>query len=238
MGDAVKFQTPGSRPPSTGNRMIPIPLLRPALLTFAMWLAFFAPLRAQTASDKTLWFQADDTENVGVQINSQNFEPEFDVYDSQGADDFIVPGGEVWIVRQIDVIGTYGEGTGPARSENVVFYRDEGGSPGPKINAYPELVGEDRDWGAFLIALPSPLKLRPGHYWLSVQANMDFSTGGQWGWWTNGVRRGARASWKNPGGGFGVGCQHYEVMRHCIGRSGEGPDFMFAVYGTRQFEAQ
>ena len=34
----------------------------------------------------------------------------------------------------------------------------------------------------FHIVLPTPLTLAPGTYWVSVQANMDFPVGGEWGW--------------------------------------------------------
>ena len=35
--------------------------------------------------------------------------------------------------------------------------------------------------GSFVIGLPFPyLVLSPGTYWVSVQANLDFTPGGQW----------------------------------------------------------
>jgi len=207
------------------------PRILPLVLAFAT-----SPLLAAPAASEVLWSQTGH--DAGVQVISQNFEASFDLYDNQGADDFVVPPGEVWLVRQVEVMGTYGEGTGPARSENVFFYGDAGGLPGAPLAAHMEVAGQG-DWeGHFLITLPEPLKLREGAYWLSVQINMDFALGGQWGWWTKRDRKGFRAAWMNPQGGFGVGCKHYRIMLRCIGHLGEGPDFSFVLYGERKLRRQ
>ena len=58
--------------------------------------------------------------------------------------------------------------------------------------------------GSFVVPIPSPVALSQGTYWVSVQANMDFSVGGQWGCTDRTVASGSEAAWQNPGGGFGV----------------------------------
>ena len=182
---------------------------------------------------KVLWFQNDRDSAVGVV--SQNFEASFDAYDNQGADDFLVPQGEVWVIKQIQVTGTYFSGTGPARSHNLYFHRNEDGRPGRVIATYLELVGDPHGGnGEFLFTLPEPLKLKQGKHWLSVQVNMDFADAGQWGWETRSTQEGRPAVWKNPGDGFDTGCISYQRLQHCIGPLGEGPDFMFALYGKRR----
>src|SRR3984893_4329275 len=62
--------------------------------------------------------------------SSQDFEPEFDVFTDELANDFIVRDGETWSVESIDVDGMYFNGTGPADSFNVRFYADDVGLPG------------------------------------------------------------------------------------------------------------
>lgn len=179
-----------------------------------------------------LWSQNDHDTYVGVV--SQNFEPEFDAYDCRAADDFVVPQGEIWVVKRVHVTGTYFASFGPARSESVVFYRNEGGLPGRVIRAYPELVGVDETgWGWFNIQLPEPLKLKPGRYWLSVQVNMDFNQSGQWGWESRATPQGKGAAWVNPGDGYGTGCTAYGREATCV-QAGQGPEHMFALVGTRR----
>jgi hypothetical protein len=74
------------------------------------------------------------------------------------------------------------------------------------------------------------VKLKPGTYFVSVQANMAFSVGGEWGWNTNNTVRGSASQWQNPGGGFGTGCTTYNTTTTCI-PAGEGGDFSFALLG-------
>src|SRR5580765_72828 len=71
--------------------------------------------------------------DTGIGITSQNFEEEFNAYDDQAADDFTVPGGHAWKIRNVTVTGTYFAGNGPARSWNVYIYADRGGLPGALI---------------------------------------------------------------------------------------------------------
>ncbi|MGM9486829.1 hypothetical protein [Ideonella sp. YS5] len=194
-----------------------------------VWAA--TPL-AGVPTGTVLWFQNDD--DTGIGITSQNFEPQFDAYDDEAADDFVVPPGEVWVVRKVQVTGTYFAGMGPAVSENLVFYRSEGGAPGRVVKAYTALPGKDETgWGWFVIVLPEPLKLKPGRYWLSVQVNMDFESSGQWGWESTGTLRGKAAMWRNPGDGFETGCVAFRPERDCV-PVGQGPDHMFALIGTRK----
>lgn len=112
-----------------------------------------------------LYSQNDNDSSVGVV--SQNFEPELDVYDSQLADDFVVPDPRrPWQMAGITVTGVYFNGSGPATSENVTFYKDANGVPGEVENAQT-VVGADSN-GSFTIPL-AKFALPPGHYWVSVQ---------------------------------------------------------------------
>jgi hypothetical protein len=105
--------------------------------------------------------------------------------DSQAADDFVVPVGHNWTINEVDVTGVFVDGAGPAISENVFFYKNKGGIPGNLVVACLSLNGTDNGFGSFAIALPKGCKAKlhgGATYWVSVQANMDFSGGGEWGW--------------------------------------------------------
>lgn len=163
----------------------------------------------------------------GVAVVSQSFESDFAAFDSQLADDFVVPDtGHPWQITGIMITGQYFNGSGPAASETVTFYEDAGGVPG-EIENTQTIVGADSN-GSFTIPLDK-FALPQGHYWVSVVANMDFSSGGEWGWENRTVQSGSGAVWQNPGGGFGVGCTSWGSLQTCLGF---GPDLMFSLSGA------
>jgi len=182
----------------------------------------------------TLYDQNSD--DNGIAIISQNFESSLDAYDSQAADDFTVPvGGGKWRVNEVDVTGVYFNGYGPAVSENVFFYKDSKGLPGKLVHEFDNLSGKDDGTGSFAITLPGiGQKLMPGvHYWVSVQINMDFQVGGEWGWEESSVVHGEPSAWQNPGGGFGI-CPKWNYAYLCIPNAPQasgGYDQMFALKG-------
>jgi len=182
-------------------------------------------------SGQAVLYDQNDNDS-GIGITSQNFETSLDAYDNQGADDFKVPAGFTWKVKEVTVTGVYYNGAGPAPSVHVTFYKNLGGLPNSaKVVAdYPAIVPADNGFGSFVIALPTGAKLKPGKYWVSVQANMDFAIGGQWGWETRTVQSGLPAAWQNPGDGFATGCTTWGYENVCIA-AGQGPDKMFALKG-------
>lgn len=191
--------------------------------------AKIAPVMHPTKS-KMLWNQ--NSNSNGQSVVSQNFTSgSYSTYDSQGADDFVVPTGQKWKISEVDVTGVYFNGYGPATSEDVYFYSDNGGMPGAlvKHGAYTDLVGTDTA-GSFAIMLPNKaLSLKPGTYWVSVVANCSFAGGcGEWGWAENATITGNQAMWQNPGGGFGTSCSSWGTVGSCTGYSG---DFMFDLQG-------
>jgi hypothetical protein len=188
-----------------------------------------AGVRPQS-TQSVLYDQNNNDSSVG--ISSQNFETSFDVYDDQGADSFKVPAGQTWKIKEVDVTGVYFNGDGPAVSENVTFYKNSGGLPGAVIKSVT-LAGTDSGTGSFAITGITGVKLTGGKYWVSVQVNMDFDAGGQWGWDTRTVQSGFAAAWQNPADGLATGCTVYANMQGCIGAQGEGPDFMFALRGRQ-----
>lgn len=182
-----------------------------------------------------LWDQ-NGTDN-GIGIVSQNFESSFDAYDAQAADDFTVPAVTRWVLREVDVTGAYFNGSGPAASVNVTIYRHNKGKPANR--GYPGTVraqflnvaAQDDGNGSFVITLPHKVRLRSGTHWLSVQVNLDFLAGGEWGWENQTTTAGNPAQWRNPNGGFGV-CSKWAQENVCI-PDGQG-DHIFTLRGESQ----
>jgi hypothetical protein len=168
----------------------------------------------------------------GVAIVSQDFgDPGFDIYDAQAADDFVVPEGQTWTITSVHVTGAYFNGFGPAPSINVSFYQNSNGLPGTQVSTETLSPGTPRGPSGGL-RLHNDVTLSSGTYWLSVQAVMDFASGGEWGWETRTVQSNSAGAWQNPGNGFVTGCTTWQNMENCIGPLGEGPDFMFALIGV------
>lgn len=176
-----------------------------------------------------LYSQLDSDSGIG--ITSQNFEASFDAYDNMAADDFTVPNtAKSWKVSEVVVTGVYYNGSGPAASAGVRFYKDAGGLPGALVKEDAAAAITTDNFGSFVIKLTKAVKLKKGKYHVSVQANMDFGLGGQWGWNGRTVQSGGPASWINPGDGFATGCTSWTPESTCI-PSGQGPDKLFALNG-------
>ena len=154
---------------------------------------------------------------------------DFPLFNSDLADDFVVPTGQTWNVQSIDADGVYFPFNGPANSFNVFFYADDAGLPGTQVfsamNQPFSVVGT-----TFSVALPSMAVLTEGTYWVEIQANMTFLPNGAWFWRDRTVQSNNGAAWQNPGGGFGV-CPTWAQKTTCIPLTG-GPDQVFRLNGT------
>jgi hypothetical protein len=147
----------------------------------------------------------DQSNNAGAQsTNSQNFETANDPFDNTAADDFVVPAGQTWNVSQVRAPGVYFNGTGPAASFNVTVYPDASGFPGASPACTRSAAAYTNASGVFSITMSPACALPAGTYWVSIQANMDFPVGGQWGWTDRTIQSNSAAAWRNPGGGFAV----------------------------------
>jgi hypothetical protein len=172
----------------------------------------------------------DQYDNAGpYSTRSQNYEPFLDIYDAELADDFVVPAGVRWDIDGVDVQGVNGCGPGPVRSVNVRFYADAAGIPGALVSARVELpfTGEAN----FVVELEPAVRVRPGRSWVSVQANEDFVTAGQWGWTDRLVQSNEGAAWENPGGGFGV-CPSWGGRATTCAIDVDAPDQVYRLRGT------
>lgn len=207
-----------------GNAALARPIPVPA---FVASTAGKAPMRLESAKAHTLYNQ--NSNDSGEYADSTNLTTSY-VYGSQGADDFVIPKGRSWRIMQVDLTGVYYDGRGPANSENVTFYKDAHGIPGVAVNngTFDNLDGTGGP--NFSIVLPGKgLKLRAGHYWVSVVANMQFTLYGLWGAEVSTAQHNYQAMWQNPGGGFGI-CQTWGTIEKCLGV--HGPDLMFDLKGT------
>jgi len=167
-------------------------------------------------------------------LTAQNFEAAYDAYDTFLADDFNATPGKAWRITQIDVDGVY-VGSGPATSFNVYIHRNAAGNLPKDPPAITRLAQSYTVVGAstFRIAVAPPMfipKIRPSdHLWVAVQANLNFVPGGQWFWTDRSVQSFSGSAWKNPGGGFGVGCTSWGNMNTCLTQT--DPDLMYTLFG-------
>lgn len=177
-----------------------------------------------------LYDQTDSASGNGAP--DQDFEAANDLYDAEGADDFIVPGGEQWSIQVVSTVGTQSSG-GSAASVDITFYADNAGAPGAPVSGcdYPGLIPAESN-GSFSITLPSACVLPPGTYWMGQQTRQDFATDGQHFWSNRTVQSNNPSHWRNPGDGFASGCTDWTPQTTCGVGGGTNPDFLFGLSGT------
>ena len=77
---------------------------------------------SREANDHKLSVLYDQTSDYGgYGMVSQNFG---DQYDSAAIDDFMIPNGAKWTIKEVDVFGFYFNGSGPADSEDIIIYQE------------------------------------------------------------------------------------------------------------------
>jgi subtilisin-like proprotein convertase family protein len=161
---------------------------------------------------------------------SQDFGPAFDNYDSEMADDFVMPAGNNTIC-QIDIIGSgAGLPTNPANNVILRIYDDAAGLPGTLIFTESFLgsnVDGDGDGSFSLSPTGLPSLTGGATYWLSVQAQMEIANGGQWFWSTATDGNGNHFAFQNPGDGFLTGCTTWS--NSCAVAGGTGPDLLMNI---------
>ena len=166
-------------------------------------------------------------------VNSQNYTSGVTADNDQGADDFVVPSGQSWRVTEVDVSGCCAGNT--AITENVIFYKDDNGSPGRPVGhgTFLDLAGAGNP--NFAISLGRGVALWPGHYWVSVVVNCNYADGCGWGWGVRTKINNDAALWQNPGNGHGTGCVTWSLLQPCFGNPFAG-DFMFELQGESRQE--
>jgi hypothetical protein len=152
------------------------------------------------------------------------------------ADDFVVPNGQTWTIRGIDVTGVYdGVGFGgPVTGINVRFYSNSGANlPGTELFSQLGIVPANGLAGpSFSLAIGGAPALTPGRYWLSVQAEGVNLPDQIWDWKDRTPRVGRPAASRTNFGFCGA-------APNWVSRSGAGcatnsdlPDQMFSLSDT------
>ena len=174
----------------------------------------------------------DQTANITTSgFNSQEYSPGNAAFTNQGADDFVIPVSDgAWVIESVEAPGFYANGTnnGPASIVNVYIYADGSGSPGAAVYTGDGLTPTSSASGTLIVDLPTDVILPAGTYWVSVQADMNFSPFGQWFWFMSSVQTNSAAAWRNPGNGFGSGCTTWTDVTAC---GASQPDFAFRLNG-------
>jgi hypothetical protein len=187
----------------------------------------------------------DQTNNPGGGwIGSTNFlnNVSYNSLDSQGADDFVVPGNQIWQVTRVSVGGDYegANGTQVVDSVMVQFYSN-GANNLPQTRIYSATIGPGSQFGElvsgnFVLTLTSAVSFPPGHYWFSVQANKEVvqNNGVQWHWLERATQSQTASVWRNPGDGYATGCTSFKPrITDCDHPAGsESPDLLFKLEGT------
>jgi hypothetical protein len=114
-----------------------------------------------------------------------------------------VPPGQSWNVDGVDVDGLYLNGPGPASSVNVRFYANGAGNLPGKLEAERLALPFTGTGGDFVITVRPPVDLTEGVHWVSVQAQQNFTSAGQWRWVDRTVMSNSGVAWRNPGNGHG-----------------------------------
>ena len=160
---------------------------------------------------------------------------------SDAADDFSCK--KAATLKSLTWQGQYYNGSGPADAFNVYVYANntDGSIDEPEETATCSFTGQKyKPAGAQTGVVNFSIKKLTGDacklkakttYWLEIQADMQFATGGQFGWEVTSDLTGNAADWRNPDGGFGTSCAAFQNdtdMQTCLGLVGT-PDFIFAV---------
>ena len=161
--------------------------------------------------------------------------------DSEAADDFTVPTGEVWSVDtvRVEAYATGLQADLPA-GINAAFHVDEGGKPGVVVCSYPNVAPATKnppENGSgpqhLVLQLPSFCTLCSGKtYWLSLQALGSEEV--SYSWRQRTVVDGAPAVWRNPGNGLGTGCTDWSAPAACGQGDGLSPGLAFDLVGRKQ----
>ena len=158
-------------------------------------------------------------------------------FNNAGGADFTCGGTTKTKIKEVDVKGY----NAPANPEqyNVTIYKNSGANGSDEPNdakvkcAYTGISAEGG--GSYPqdvlshIKLPTACKVKPGHYWVSVQNN---DSAGPWYWEIQSAQSGStRGDWIDRNNQFGTGCTTFNNDRYLIDCLGYTyPDWMLELY--------
>lgn len=173
----------------------------------------------------------DQTDSPGAGlVPDQDFQPAFDIFDAQAADDFEIADPLGWIVTRLETVGQTGVAGGATL--DVAIHENSGGLPGAALCQGANLPPRSDSGGSFSVDLPTPCTLAMGTYWLVLQTNQNSSTHGAHYWRGRSASSGLPAAWRNPGNGYGTGCTSWSSVASCAPNGATESDLLFRVMGT------
>jgi hypothetical protein len=183
-----------------------------------------SPPAASTLALTTLYRQSSSGTSGGVYSNSGNA-VQGSSWDSQAADDFVVPAGERWSVTEVDAPGL-STCTQFGDVVTVFMYRDAAGLPATQVYSGSASAATGLLQNDCSFSIPVSVTLTPGHYWLSVQPNDPLN----WYWEIRFPVSNHGAVWRNPGGGLGR-CPTWTDFSQCVWET--STDLVFTLLGAR-----
>lgn len=153
---------------------------------------------------------------------------------AQSADDFIIPEGTQWSIRNILAFGV-ANGSPALTDATVVIYTNNNGVPGDEIYNSGTIIpiSESNDTNLNL-DLPEEITLNSGSYWLSVYTNLAFNPGvnQQWFWSTQSGGIGNENRFRDLLNLFGTGAVDWTPASLVFG--GAPADQVFQIFGTSE----
>ena len=189
---------------------------------------YYAQSNAQNLVAPKLYSQFPFTTST---ITSQQFETENAAYNSTAADDFTVPASKIWEIKNVSARG-YSISANYPTSYNVTFYKNSALNL-PDTVIRTETVTLSAGSTNPTLPLANALFLTEGKYWISIQAVLNYTGGGQWFWetYSDAATLSAPFAWKNPGTGFETTCNAYwNTASVCI--PGQLKDLQFTLDGV------
>jgi hypothetical protein len=121
---------------------------------------------------------------------------------------------------------------------NVTFYKNDGAGGSDEANdarvlcAYTGIMGAGGGgYGDFILTqlkLPTPCKLKPGKYWVSVQNN---DSAGPWYWEMSSTLQGSPGDWVDRHRTFGDFCKTFDNDQYLVDCLGYAyPDYMLELH--------
>jgi hypothetical protein len=168
-----------------------------------------------TAGAAILFDQIDPTPPEST--SSQDFEAVFDTSDTLGADDFVVPPGEVWQLSTALLDG-FKVGATSTSTFNVHLYANAGALPGAEVFSASVQASQASAYPDRTLLLDGAPVLPAGTWWFAPQARLDGVNPGdpqQWFWSESDTGAGSIAVWRNPGDAFGTDCTEFTPRPEC-----------------------
>ncbi|PID93511.1 MAG: hypothetical protein CSA95_07505 [Bacteroidetes bacterium] len=186
-----------------------------------------------TQQSSVLWDQLDQL-GEGYGKSAQDFESDYDVYDSEVAADFVLQTDAT--INKVAFLYSYNSnhvGNTDPRAFNVSIFADENGMPveTPLYSTTTAAVAPDEN-GIFEAELTDAIALEAGTYWIGYNMQLDYGTeeiqcfAGQ----RAGIENETPACWRNPGDGFETGYTTW--TQDVVSANGDLEEVCFAIYGA------